>query len=703
MKKLNFILCFYLFSIVNIRAQQSNPACPNGDAESNSFANWSTFLGLSTNPQNMSNFSQGFDANRTGVHSGSSFFTPVGPPIGHPPMLQGGVDYYGGFTIPNQGAYCYRIGNNTLQSSGSNGDADLMRYTFLVTNNNKHFKFRYALVLQDGGHSAGENPSVTMYMTLHNLLYPIPSPSPLWIQQLWLFNNTYKKVIADVNNPFFKQSTAPGATNVVYKDWQCVEYDLSHFVGQTVSLIFMARDCSLNGHFGYAYLDGLCTNWPATAVMNLNVKEFCDNGQSVIMNGAASTGEDRYFVEVAECDAAGNLTPNGDIVSDWFLGQQVPANFSVDQFYKNKGKQFKCGKYYKVKLAVMNDCAVWNETNEIIHFNCPPIDAGKNVTLCCGEGLANDNPITIGTPAISGLTYNWTSYSPGFTSTNAVETINPPLVSTAYILTVKDQNGCKATDSIIVRYQNSGISMDITKPYDGYYICDLQKHLHANINNTDCPKEDPYFIKNYPIITPNSVTWLFFNFATLSFSNINHGLDYTAPNQNGLVYAVVGNGCKNIIKTEPVSYLPQHNAQVLAPNAFTPNGDGLNDEFQIIEYGLNAPPIGQGPAYNAIDFKLTIYDRWGTTVLRTITKSDIGRAANEPLKNGDIKWDGKDSGGQLVANDVYNYTLEIQYCGNSSFTNVCFPGADYNPCIQWVWIFCVKHLQGCVSHVTVVR
>lgn len=702
MKKKCILNCLSVLFVMHSIAQSSNPSCPNGDAESNSFANWATYLGLSTTPQNMNTFNPGFDGNRTGVHAGtgstSNFTSNVLPPTPLP-MLVAGVDHYGGFSIPNQGVYCFRVGNNTLNKhTGSNGEADLLRYTFQITPSNHHFKFRYAVVLQDGGHTGGENPSVTMYMTIGSKIFP------LWLhsRDRNLFNSTLHSVIADKSNPYFRKSTVPNSQDIVFKEWQCVEYDLSSYLGETLSFIFMARDCSLNGHFGYAYLDGLCTEWPATAMMTLNTHEFCDNGQPVIMDGSASTGEDRFFVEVAECDAGGNIIPDGAIVSKWHLGYQVPSTFYIDQFFKSFGKSFKCGAYYKVKLAVMNDCAIWNEKSDIIHFKCPPINAGNNIIRCCGEGIANDEPIRLGVSAQPGLTYNWVSYPVGFTSNNAMEEIPPPLTSTAYILTVRDQNGCKTTDSIVVRYYNSGISMNITKPYDGYLACDPHKHLHAEIKNSDCPGEDSYFIKEYPAVPQGLPLWFLFDFTTLGISSIGNGSDYVAPNRTGTVYAVTTNGCATIVKTEPIIHMPSRTPSYLAPNAFTPNGDGLNDEFQIIDYGLDAPLLNQGPAYNASDFVLTIYNRFGTYVIKRITKVDIGRAIDEPLKNGDIKWDGKDSNGNIVPNDTYNYTLLLQYCSQGPFSNVCFPGADYNPCIQWFWFFCTKRLTGCISHVTVV-
>ncbi|MCF8427440.1 MAG: gliding motility-associated C-terminal domain-containing protein [Bacteroidia bacterium] len=68
---------------------------------------------------------------------------------------------------------------------------------------------------------------------------------------------------------------------------------------------------------------------------------------------------------------------------------------------------------------------------------------------------------------------------------------------------------------------------------------------------------------------------------------------------------------------------------VYAPNAFTANGDGLNDEFKWVPVFVK-------------DFHIDIYNRWGQLVFKTDNK-------NEP-------WDGKVNG-QASQEDVYFYIL----------------------------------------------
>ncbi len=70
--------------------------------------------------------------------------------------------------------------------------------------------------------------------------------------------------------------------------------------------------------------------------------------------------------------------------------------------------------------------------------------------------------------------------------------------------------------------------------------------------------------------------------------------------------------------------------QLFAPNAFSPNDDGVNDVFQVLGYGENST-------------ELTIYNRWGEQLYTTNSLA--------------MPWDGRYNG-TVVKNDVYVYVLK---------------------------------------------
>ena len=75
-------------------------------------------------------------------------------------------------------------------------------------------------------------------------------------------------------------------------------------------------------------------------------------------------------------------------------------------------------------------------------------DAGMDTTIC----VAGPS-VQIGSPALAGYSYRWSSLPAGFTSNLPGPTVSPT-VSTKYLLTVTNPIGIKARDSVLVYIQN---------------------------------------------------------------------------------------------------------------------------------------------------------------------------------------------------------------------------------------------------------
>lgn len=88
-------------------------------------------------------------------------------------------------------------------------------------------------------------------------------------------------------------------------------------------------------------------------------------------------------------------------------------------------------------------------------------------------------------------------------------------------------------------------------------------------------------------------------------------------------------GCKDSVILGPYLVIPD--GLLFVPNAFTPNGDGINDFLRI-----------QGEALE--NFTFSIYDRWGTVMFSTNSISEV--------------WDGKMPGGRAAPEGVYMYSLQ---------------------------------------------
>jgi gliding motility-associated-like protein len=157
-------------------------------------------------------------------------------------IMTGGFDpIVGGTTLPvvypGGGAYSLRLGNAQAEDGG-----ETIGYSFLVTNANSNFTYHYAAVLNDGGHPSGEQPFFQIRM--------------------------YDGSGAPINCASFDVDASTAASiggfipvgGIIYNPWTPVFIPLNNYVGQTVRIEFITRDCDAGGgsHFAYAYLDASC-------------------------------------------------------------------------------------------------------------------------------------------------------------------------------------------------------------------------------------------------------------------------------------------------------------------------------------------------------------------------------------------------------------------------------------------------------------
>lgn len=131
------------------------------------------------------------------------------------------------------------------------GNASLIRQTFLVTPSNNLFTYQYAAVLEDpGDHLDSERPyfKVRLY---DERGAEIPCASYTVIAKPPLQNFLH----VEVNNPNRGRN---GQMDLYYRNWATVSIPLTAYMGQNVTAVFMASDCSRGGHMAYAYVDAKC-------------------------------------------------------------------------------------------------------------------------------------------------------------------------------------------------------------------------------------------------------------------------------------------------------------------------------------------------------------------------------------------------------------------------------------------------------------
>jgi len=238
-----FICSILLFSQNQVFSQVSG--CPNADFSQNSFVNWTGSTGSCC----------GINTPNIGIQPGQHEIMTGGfdPAIGciQLPM------------VPPGAAFSARVGDGT----GTGAQAARLQYNFTVTPTSNLIIVQYAVVLQDAGHSVMSQPRFEI-----QLFDQVGNPIPC---------------------TFYQEAAAQGIPGwgscgqIRYKNWTTFGVEVTNYVGQTVTLDVATGDCSLSGHYGYAYVSASCSSLNLSAL-------YCENGNSNSATLSAPPGFANY-------------------------------------------------------------------------------------------------------------------------------------------------------------------------------------------------------------------------------------------------------------------------------------------------------------------------------------------------------------------------------------------------------------------------
>jgi gliding motility-associated-like protein len=215
-----------------------NGPCDNIDFESGTTNGWQGFTAQACESPTPCNIVSGFSATQHQIMTP----TMVDPYIPTLPVV-----------APGGGNYSLRLENYL-----NGGNATLLRQTFLVTPTNNIFTYQYAAVLEDpGDHRDLERPyfKVRMYAADGS---EITCATYTAIAKPPIQNFIYARV-ANPNYDPNNQRQRNQFMDLYYRKWTTITIPLLGYVGQNVTVEFIASDCSRGGHLGYAYIDANCS------------------------------------------------------------------------------------------------------------------------------------------------------------------------------------------------------------------------------------------------------------------------------------------------------------------------------------------------------------------------------------------------------------------------------------------------------------
>lgn len=405
---------------------------------------------------------------------------------------------------------------------------------------------------------------------------------------------------------------------------------------------------------------GICND---TAIINLHIQSGFESEFNVV---ADCPGLPAQFNDLTTTNLGTILTWQWIVEGDTITGQNPTYTF------QNSGTQ-------NITLI-----ATTNNGCELTSSQTIELSGGPTIGLAT-EALICDNEPYILNPIVSNNAVDF-SWLP-ITNLSNPNVINPTVnlsETTTYTLTATDASGCVGTASIELNYGG-----DIPFSLADYAICANQDTTLTLSNITEInwsptagiddpqsftPTLSPSETTTYIVSYSNACIAITDTFTVTIFSDgvINAGddefifagesvqlngtanapfhwepatglsdpsiLNPIASPVSTTTYTLMSGDTSGCISNDEVTVTVDNSASILAPSAFSPNGDGVNDKFRVFTNGIDKL------------IRMEIYDRWGKVVYST---SDIAGEWNGIHKS------------ELCDVGVYVFVIvAIDYLGN---------------------------------------
>ncbi|WP_367390370.1 gliding motility-associated C-terminal domain-containing protein [Lewinella sp. LCG006] len=273
------------------------------------------------------------------------------------------------------------------------------------------------------------------------------------------------------------------------------------------------------------------------------------------------------------------------------------------------------GSTFYFQLTDGQGCSVVDSVNidgQGVNLELPP-----GATICRGDSVSL-SVASLGPAVITD--YLWSPAPEVLLGQGTSEVVVTPSNTTTFTVSATNEFGCTGEASTLVTVFQLQPPLSVTPAIDT-----LRPGESITLMATDDPSYNYFW-------SPAS---------SLSATDIPNPV--ASPEETTTYELVItdANGCTNQVEVLLVVFdAPCMAPYIFVPNAFTPNGDNLNDVLRV-----------EG---NVIDeFYFVIYNRWGEEVFATNSQSD--------------GWDGTYKGKEL-SSDVYGYYLEVSCFGGERYT-----------------------------------
>jgi len=240
--------------------------------------------------------------------------------------------------------------------------------------------------------------------------------------------------------------------------------------------------------------------------------------------------------------------------------------------------------------------------------NNPPVVsvAPGSFTVCPG--------IAANYTASGASTYSW-SPSTGLSSTTGSVVSASSSTTNSYSVIGTDVNNCSATATFTLHVATISANF-ISTPQAG----DAPLNVHFTNNSVSGT-------------TANTYLWNYGNGSThITTSATDTSTHTNYPHAGIYTVTLVAENSIGCISIDTAIIIVTDAYTIVIPNVFTPNGDGINDNYIVKSEGVTA-------------MSMLIYDRWGLKMFESST-------INAP-------WDGKNTGGKEASEGSYFYLINV--------------------------------------------
>jgi len=435
------------------------------------------------------------------------------------------VDPYGNFPLscPNGSNYQVKIGNNNAPPGLQ---ATEVSYTYTIPPGAPVFSilFWYAIVLKDpsNNHTNVQRPRFKARIFDITTNTPVPCVD---------FD-----FISSASLPGFRQS--PFDPTVIFKDWTPVSIDLSGLAGHQVKLEFTSYDCTLGGHFGYAYVDvnSTCNG----AITGTNI---CQGDNSVTLNAPYGFQSYEWYSDNTFTTLLGT-------------SQSLPLNPAPA-----------VGTVMPVIVIPFPTFGCRDTLYATISVSPKPISrAGPDIAIC------KFAQVQLGAPPVPGLQYDWrpSALVNNPALADPLATATPPGPAELIVHTTDILTGCWSEDTVLVSIKTVDTAISRTGP-GGFCIGENTATLSVHNGLTAIQ----WYDGTNPIAGATAQTYV--------------------PSSSGLYWAQVQqNGCTDTTATIPISvhplpvvaFIPDDDTSCVTSNQFTftnsstaPDGSALTFDW----------------------------------------------------------------------------------------------------------------------------